>query len=64
MTSIQVLKDSGIDFQKLKHRGISPLYFAEKVISSGLVLNDNLYWLCFHGNYDFAYLLKLMMNEP
>lgn len=30
-TSIQLLKDSGIDFTKLKRRGISPLYFAEKV---------------------------------
>jgi CCR4-NOT transcription complex subunit 7/8 len=30
-TSIQMLKDSGIDFVKLKRRGISPLYFAEKV---------------------------------
>jgi CCR4-NOT transcription complex subunit 7/8 len=29
--SITMLKDSGIDFQKLKRRGIPPLYFAEKV---------------------------------
>ena len=64
MNSIQILKESGIDFQRLKRRGMSPMYFAEKVTQSGLVLNDNLYWLCFHGNYDFAYLLKVMMNDP
>ncbi len=64
MNSIQMLKDSGIDFTKLKRRGIGPLYFAEKVTGSGLVLNENINWLCFHGSYDFAYFLKVMMNEP
>lgn len=63
MNSIQLLKDCGIDFQKLKRRGIHPLYFAEKITQSGLVLNDKVHWICFHGCYDFAYLLKIMMNE-
>ena len=57
------MQSCGIDFQKLKARGISPLYFAEKVTQSGLVLNDKVFWICFHGCYDFAYLLKIMMNE-
>jgi CCR4-NOT transcription complex subunit 7/8 len=26
-------------------------------------LNDKLTWICFHGCYDFAYFLKIMMNE-
>lgn len=63
MNSIKLLQDSGIDFQKLKRHGIHPLYFAEKVTASGLVLNDKVHWICFHGSYDFAYLLKIMMNE-
>lgn len=62
-TSIALLQNCGIDFAKLKRNGISPLYFAEKVTQSGLVLNDKVYWICFHGCYDFAYLLKIMMNE-
>lgn len=62
-TSIQLLQSCGIDFQKLKRRGINPLYFAEKITLSGLVLNDKVSWICFHGCYDFAYLLKIMMNE-
>ena len=28
-----------------------------------MVLNDKVHWICFHGCYDFAYLLKIMMNE-
>jgi len=39
------------------------MYFAEKVTQSGLVLNEKLTWICFHGCYDFAYFLKIMMNE-
>lgn len=63
MNSIKLLQDSGIDFQKLKRHGIHPLYFAEKLTASGLVLNDKVHWICFHGSSDFAYFLKIMTNE-
>ena len=39
------------------------MYFAEKVTASGLVLTDKVHWICFHGCYDFAYFLRVMMNE-
>lgn len=61
--SIKMLKDSGINFDKLKSRGINPLYFAEKVTQSGMVLNDKINWICFHGSFDFAYFLKIMTND-
>ncbi len=61
--SIDMLKDCGIDFEKLKTRGINPRYFAEKVTMSGLIINPNIKWICYHGCYDFAYLLKIAMNE-
>ncbi len=32
-------------------------------MTSGLVLNESLTWICFHGNQDFGFLIKLMMNE-
>lgn len=62
-TSINLLQNCGIDFSKLKRHGIHPLYFAEKVTQSGLILNERVHWICFHGCYDFAYLLKIMMND-
>jgi CCR4-NOT transcription complex subunit 7/8 len=62
-SSILLLQSSGIDFAKLKVKGIPPLYFGEKVTQSGLVLNEKVHWICFHGCYDFAYILKVMMNE-
>jgi len=58
-----LLKKCGIDFNKLKHHGISPKYFAEKMTLSGLILNPNTRWICYHGCYDFAYMLKVLMNE-
>ena len=61
--SIQMLKEHGIDFAKFKGHGIPQQYFAEKATSSGLVLNDRLSWVCFHGNQDFGFLLKLLTNE-
>ena len=61
--SIKLLKNSGINFEKLKKNGIKHQIFAEYLITSGLVLNPDIYWISFHGSYDFGYLLKLLTNE-
>lgn len=62
-SSILLLQQSGIDFQLLKRKGLAPTFFAEKVILSGLVLNPQLKWVCYHGCYDFSYLLRVLMDE-
>ncbi len=62
-SSFDLLLNSGIDFQLLKNHGISPTYFGEKLVQSGLVMNDNLVWICFAGSFDMAYLIKILMNE-
>ena len=36
------------------------LYFAELLISSGCVLNDEVTWISFHSGYDFGYLMKIL----
>jgi hypothetical protein len=28
-----------------------------------MVCNPDKLWVCFHGNYDFAYLVKALMND-
>ena len=61
--SINLLKNSGINFKKLKKDGINHKIFAEYLMTSGLVLNPDIYWISYHGSYDFGYLLKLLINE-
>lgn len=58
--SIDLLRHSGIDFMKNRERGIDACRFAELLMPSGVVLNDSVQWISFHGAYDFAYLLKIL----
>ncbi|XP_058067600.1 probable CCR4-associated factor 1 homolog 6 [Magnolia sinica] len=58
--SIELLRQSGIDFVKNAIEGIEAAKFAELLMSSGIVLNDAIHWVTFHSGYDFGYLLKLL----
>ena len=62
-SSLSLLEESGIDFEKLKNKGIKHKLFAEYFMISGLVLNPEIRWISFHGSYDFGYLLKLLLNS-
>ena len=54
---------AGIDFRSFYNFGIDADYFAEIFTTSGLILNENVKWITFHGAYDFAYLVKVLNNE-
>uniref|UniRef100_A0A251UWU4 poly(A)-specific ribonuclease n=1 Tax=Helianthus annuus TaxID=4232 RepID=A0A251UWU4_HELAN len=58
--SVELLKQSGIDFKKNNENRIDARRFGELLISSGIVLNDSVYWVTFHSGYDFGYLLKVL----
>ncbi|KAK1360080.1 Poly(A)-specific ribonuclease [Heracleum sosnowskyi] len=47
--SIELLRQSGIDFKKNNEKGIDAKRFGEILMSSGIVLNDNVYWVTFHS---------------
>ncbi|CAG5079127.1 Similar to CNOT7: CCR4-NOT transcription complex subunit 7 (Homo sapiens) [Cotesia congregata] len=61
--SIDMLQNSGIQFKKHEEEGIDPLEFAELLMTSGIVLMDDIKWLSFHSGYDFGYLLKLLTDQ-
>ena len=61
--SINLLKKSGIDFENLKKNGIEQKMFVKELMNSALVLNPKVKWISYHGSYDFAYILKFVMNN-
>lgn len=61
--SIDLLTNSGIQFKKHEEEGIDPIDFAELLMTSGIVLLDNIKWLSFHSGYDFGYLLKVLTDQ-
>ena len=58
--SVKLLENSGIDFKKNNEKGIDAHLFRGLLMSSGMVLNDNIHWVTFHGGYDFGYIVKLL----
>ena len=63
-SSFSLLWNCGLDFKKIQTDGIPHDLFAEYLTTSGLVLNEDLTWIAYHGPYDFAYLLKSLTNKP
>jgi len=61
--AIQLLTDSGIRFEEHAKRGIKPQQFAEYLIASGLLLNEDIKWITFHGGFDFAYLIRMLHGQ-
>ncbi|KAL0770961.1 hypothetical protein Bca101_036112 [Brassica carinata] len=61
--SIKLLRDSGIDFKKNYEKGVHSKRFAELLLTSGVLLNENVHWVTFHGVYDLAYLLKVLIIQ-
>ena len=62
LPSIQLLKHAGLDFDKFKVQGIPQHIFREHL--EKIIKNPYLIWICFHGIFDFAYLLRLLKNSP
>jgi CCR4-NOT transcription complex subunit 7/8 len=62
--SVDLLKRAGIDFKRHHDYGITLQDFGENLISSGLVLNNDVKWIAFHSGYDFGYLIKILTCLP
>ncbi|XP_054793134.1 probable CCR4-associated factor 1 homolog 6 [Prosopis cineraria] len=57
---IDALRDSGMDLEKNQKDGVTYSDFAELLMSSGLVMRDEVSWITFQGSSHFGYLVKLL----
>lgn len=62
--STSMLSKAGIDFALHEKNGIEPRDFGALLMSSGLVLDEDVHWISFHSGYDFGYLMKIMLCKP
>jgi len=58
--SIDLLAKSGIEFKDHDAKGIDVNDFGEILMTSGIVLNEEIKWISFHSGYDYGYLLKVL----
>lgn len=62
--SIVLLQKAGFDFDMHEKNGIDPLEFGALLMTSGMVLLNDVHWISFHSGYDFGYLMKIMLCKP
>ncbi|KAK2630080.1 hypothetical protein QTJ16_000900 [Diplocarpon rosae] len=62
--SIDALRLAGVEFSRLQNEGILPEAFGALLMTSGLVCDEDVHWVSFHGGYDFGYLTKLLHVNP
>lgn len=58
--SIDMLTGAGIQFKRHEEEGVEVDMFAELLISSGLVLFEEVTWITFASGYDFGYLIRVL----
>ncbi|WOL13980.1 putative CCR4-associated factor [Canna indica] len=62
-SSIQLLRSSGVPIDRLPFHGIDSRRFADLFFALNIGgPHGAYYWVAFHGSYDVAYLLKVLMK--
>ncbi|KAL3628187.1 putative CCR4-associated factor 1 9 [Castilleja foliolosa] len=61
--SIDLLRHQGINFEFTRQHGVPTSLFAELMMSSGLLCNENVTYITFHSGYDFGYLIKAITGQ-
>ncbi|SMN21611.1 similar to Saccharomyces cerevisiae YNR052C POP2 RNase of the DEDD superfamily, subunit of the Ccr4-Not complex that mediates 3' to 5' mRNA deadenylation [Maudiozyma saulgeensis] len=61
--SLELLRNSGINFENHRTGGIGKFEFAQLMMDSGLILDTNTTWITFHAAYDLGFLVHILMND-
>ncbi|SCU92536.1 LAME_0F00386g1_1 [Lachancea meyersii CBS 8951] len=60
--SLELLKKSGINFERHQNLGVTAFEFAQLLTDSGLISSD-VTWVSYHAAYDFGFLVNMLMNS-
>lgn len=63
-SAIELLQQSGIDFNRFRTDGINIFDFSQLLYTTGLIMNDDVTFVTFHSSYDFGYLIKMLICKP
>ncbi|KAH7420977.1 hypothetical protein KP509_13G034000 [Ceratopteris richardii] len=62
-SSIELLRNSGIDFERNRRDGLASRTLGSLLRKHGLVFNPRIRYVCYQGDYDFAYLHKAVTGD-
>ena len=62
LESLELLKKSGVMFDRHQQNGVIFEEFSQLMMDSGLLLNDEIIWLSYHAAYDYGFLIHKLMN--
>ncbi|CAH01890.1 CCR4-NOT core DEDD family RNase subunit POP2 [Kluyveromyces lactis] len=60
--SLELLKKSGVILERHQQNGVDFDEFAQLMMDSGLLLNDEVTWISYHAAYDYGFLINRLMN--
>ncbi|KAL9263333.1 putative CCR4-associated factor 1 homolog 11 [Drosera capensis] len=63
VTSIELLRTQGVDFEKNREFGVDARLFGELLMGSALVCDDKVCWVTFHSGYDFGYVIRILTGK-
>lgn len=61
--SLDLLRKSGINYEMHKTTGVSKFEFAQLMIDSGLLMDNEVTWITYHAAYDLGFLVNILMND-
>lgn len=61
--SLELLRKSGINYEMHKNIGVNKFEFAQLMIDSGLLMDENVTWITYHAAYDLGFLINILMND-
>lgn len=61
--SMELLRKAGVNFDHHKNNGVSIFEFAQLMMDSGLLMDQNVTWITYHAAYDLGFLVNIFMND-